>query len=176
MRFYFRVAHPTEDTTSRDSFSSVSNPQRFRSGSAVPATVDASSHSHTPEPTEGQYVDLIRYYNTVFVPRVEGFVKRIHPSHADHKEVSPSSSTSLTFSLHYNNHYFFQNSILCAMMPKVTLSTLSPRRMVGDQLAVIPMSASRYPNRLTPNSSVQNTPSHRTIQLVRAARNTPPAY
>uniref|UniRef100_A0A1I7S1U2 Uncharacterized protein n=1 Tax=Bursaphelenchus xylophilus TaxID=6326 RepID=A0A1I7S1U2_BURXY len=37
--------------------------------------------------------------------------------------------------------FCFQNQVAIRNLPKVTATTLSPRRMIGEQLTVIPMSA-----------------------------------
>ncbi|CAD5207398.1 unnamed protein product [Bursaphelenchus okinawaensis] len=98
-----------------------------------------SSSSQTPEPQEYHHVDLIKYYNTVFIPKVEDFVKKMQP---ETKE----------------------NQIEVSAMPKVVCTTLSPRRMISEQLAVIPMSAfSQNPRR---QFAVQTVPQSIRTQAI----------
>jgi len=67
-----------DDGASRDSIVSTSG-GKLRSGSTVPAP-GHSSQPPTPEPSQAaDYVDLIKYYNRVFVGRVEDFVRRMSP-------------------------------------------------------------------------------------------------
>ncbi|KAI6220263.1 hypothetical protein M3Y95_01066400 [Aphelenchoides besseyi] len=116
----------SDDGASRDSVGSFSghNGQKLRSGSAVPQPGQASA-SMTPEPQAG-FIDLIKYYNRIFIPRIEDFAKKLHPTNSDSKE----------------------NIISIIPMPKIPCSTLSPRRMIGDQLSIVPMSAvSHVPRR-----------------------------
>ncbi|KAK6727756.1 hypothetical protein RB195_005440 [Necator americanus] len=79
----------SEEGSSRDS-TSVTDSQPLRSRSSVGASPGAS-HSEEgsacagkqlpttpePDPLTGQHVDLIVYYNKVFLPRVEEFMKKI---------------------------------------------------------------------------------------------------
>src|SRR5690606_24633316 len=75
----------SDDGASRDSVSSTSG-GKLRSGSALP-TPDTASAPPTPEPHNQDYADLIKYYNRVFVARIEDFMKRFNPSNLDSKEV-----------------------------------------------------------------------------------------
>ncbi|KAL7080643.1 hypothetical protein ACQ4LE_000642 [Meloidogyne hapla] len=62
--------------------------------------------------------DLIRFYNKIFVPIVEDFVKKLYPSGPESKEnVFPLTS-----------------------MPKTSVNPLSPRKVIGDRINVIPLS------------------------------------
>ena len=116
----------------------------------VPAECNSDSNSNS-EPSE--YTDLIKYYNRIFVPRVEDFVKKLHPPNSDSKEVRGGSGTqnrqtlgSLAFDL--------QNIVPILPMPRMMSTTLSPRRMVGSQLCVMPMSAVTHaPRRVVATSS-----------------------
>lgn len=77
----------SDDGASRDSVSSVTG-GKLRSNSALP-TPDTASAPPTPEPHNLDYADLIKYYNRVFVGRMEDFVKRLNPNNnLDSKEVS----------------------------------------------------------------------------------------
>lgn len=75
----------SDDGASRDSITSVSG-GKFRSNSVLPPPGTASAPP-TPEPHNLDYNDLIKYYNRVFVGRVEEFVKKLNPSNVDSKEV-----------------------------------------------------------------------------------------
>lgn len=73
-----------DDGASRDSIGSFSGQgTKLRSGSTVPQ----ASAPPTPDPQQFDYVDLIKYYNRIFVIRVEDFVKKLHPTNTDSKEV-----------------------------------------------------------------------------------------
>lgn len=77
----------SDDGASRDSITSISG-GKFRSNSVLPPPGMASAPP-TPEPHNLDYSDLIKYYNRVFVARVEEFVKKLNPSNiGDSKEVS----------------------------------------------------------------------------------------
>ncbi|KAI1719520.1 retinoblastoma-associated protein A domain-containing protein [Ditylenchus destructor] len=110
----------TDDSASRDSVSSVSQGghKGLRSSSALPAP-DMASAPPTPEPHNLDYADLIRYYNRAFVPKVEDFVKRLTPSNTESKENIP----------------------LLIPMPKIHCNSLSPRRLVNEQINVMPLSS-----------------------------------
>lgn len=90
MSFFSASAHANllnaDDGASRDSIGSFSGQgaNKLRSGSAVPQQASAPQ---TPEPQQVDYIDLIKYYNRVFVPRIEDFVKKLHPTNTDSKEV-----------------------------------------------------------------------------------------
>ena len=75
----------SDDNASRDSVGSNSG-GRFRSGSALPVPGTGSAPP-TPEPQNLDYSDIIRYYNRVFVSRVEYFLKRLQPGLVDLNEV-----------------------------------------------------------------------------------------
>ncbi|ETN70064.1 Retinoblastoma-associated protein B domain protein [Necator americanus] len=79
----------SEEGSSRDS-TSVTDSQPLRSRSSVGASPGASHFEESsacagkqlpttpePDPLTGQHVDLIVYYNKVFLPRVEEFMKKI---------------------------------------------------------------------------------------------------
>jgi hypothetical protein len=73
-----------DDNASRDSVGSFSGQgTKLRSGSAIPQ----ASAPQTPDPQQLDYIDLIKYYNRIFVHRVEDFVKKLHPTNSDSKEV-----------------------------------------------------------------------------------------
>lgn len=76
----------SDDSASRDSVSSVSG-GKLRSSSALP-TPDTASAPPTPEPHNHDYADLIKYYNRIFVARIEEFMKKFSPSNVDSKEVN----------------------------------------------------------------------------------------
>lgn len=74
---------PSEDGNSRDS---TSNPVKLRCGSAIPTSINSVPGqfriifiyifaSGTPEPQSCEKMDLIMYYNKVFLPRLEDTVK-----------------------------------------------------------------------------------------------------
>lgn len=74
----------SDDGASRDSITSITG-GKLRSNSALP-TPDAASAPPTPEPLTQDYADLIKYYNRVFVSRVEEFMKQFN-ANIDSKEV-----------------------------------------------------------------------------------------
>ncbi|VDK30217.1 unnamed protein product [Anisakis simplex] len=77
----------SDDNASRDSIGSNSGGAgRLRSGSTLPIP-GMGSAPPTPEPQNVDYTDLIKYYNRVFVSRVEYFVKKLQPGLVDLKEV-----------------------------------------------------------------------------------------
>lgn len=59
---------------------------KLRSGSTLPAP-DLTSAPPTPEPHNADYTDLIKYYNRVFICRIEEFAKKLQPGN-EGKEVS----------------------------------------------------------------------------------------
>ncbi|KAI6241130.1 hypothetical protein M3Y99_00385500 [Aphelenchoides fujianensis] len=129
----------SDDTASRDSVGSFGGQsgEKLRSGSAVPQAARTSA-PQTPEP-QTDFIDLIKYYNRVFVPRVEDFVKKLHPTNGDSKE----------------------NITSIISMPKIPCTTLSPRRMVNEQLSIVPMSSvTHVPRRAggPPNVAVKQEP------------------
>jgi hypothetical protein len=78
----------TDDTASRDSQQSTSGGQ-YRSRSALPVPDMASNPSAppTPDPCSSQdFADLIKYYNRVFVARVEEYVRLLSPTDPGAKE------------------------------------------------------------------------------------------
>lgn len=81
----------SDDNTSRDSVGSNSC-GKFRSQSTLPVPGNTSNASSTPEPQNHDYEDLIKYYNRIFVNRVEYFVKKLQPGLLDNKEVCCSFS------------------------------------------------------------------------------------
>ncbi|MFH4975910.1 hypothetical protein AB6A40_002619 [Gnathostoma spinigerum] len=107
----------SDDNASRDSIGSCSG-GKLRSGSALPVP-GMGSAPPTPEPQNLDYTDLIKYYNRVFVSRVEYFAKKLQPSLIDLKE----------------------NGISLLSMPLVRCHTLSPRRLIADHVSVLPMSS-----------------------------------
>lgn len=72
----------------------------MRSNSALP-TPDTASAPQTPEPHIQEYADLIKYYNRIFVARVEDFMKQFN-SNNDSKEVK---KIVLYFSFNYYRIY-----------------------------------------------------------------------
>uniref|UniRef100_A0A915MYU3 Uncharacterized protein n=1 Tax=Meloidogyne javanica TaxID=6303 RepID=A0A915MYU3_MELJA len=71
---------------------------------------------NSPEQTERE--DLIRFYNKIFVPIVEDYVKKLYPSGPESKE----------------------NVFPLISMPKTLVNPLSPRKVIGDRINVIPLS------------------------------------
>uniref|UniRef100_A0A915D7Z7 Retinoblastoma-associated protein B-box domain-containing protein n=1 Tax=Ditylenchus dipsaci TaxID=166011 RepID=A0A915D7Z7_9BILA len=113
------TVHLSDDGASRDSVSSVGvGGNKLRSSSALPAP-DMASAPPTPEPHNLDYADLIKYYNRVFVAKVEDFVKQFNPTNSESKE----------------------NNAMLLPMPKVYCNSLSPRRLVNDQINVLPISS-----------------------------------
>uniref|UniRef100_A0A0N5AMP1 Retinoblastoma-like protein 1 n=1 Tax=Syphacia muris TaxID=451379 RepID=A0A0N5AMP1_9BILA len=118
-----RNASPTtvsDDNASRDSVGSNSG-GKFRSGSALPVPGTGSAPP-TPEPQNLDYSDIIRYYNQVFVSRVEYFLKKLQPGPTD-----------------------IENGVNLLPMPSVQYRTLSPRRSITDRVCVHPMPSSAFP-------------------------------
>uniref|UniRef100_A0A915AVX8 Retinoblastoma-like protein 1 n=1 Tax=Parascaris univalens TaxID=6257 RepID=A0A915AVX8_PARUN len=105
----------SDDNASRDSVGSNSG-GKLRSGSTLPIP-GMGSAPPTPEPQNVDYTDLIKYYNRVFVSRVEYFVKKLQPGLIDLKE----------------------SGINVLTMPSVRCHTLSPRRTVAEHVSVLPM-------------------------------------
>lgn len=74
-----------------------------------------SSAPPTPEPQNFDYTDLIRYYNRVFVGRVEDFVKKLDPSVND-------------------------ANVMLLPMPAIKAHPLSPcKRVLGENVNLVPM-------------------------------------
>ncbi|CAK5083369.1 unnamed protein product [Meloidogyne enterolobii] len=67
---------------------------------------------------ETEREDLIRFYNKIFVPIVEDYVKKLYPSGPESKE----------------------NVFPLISMPKTLVNPLSPRKVIGDRINVIPLS------------------------------------
>lgn len=78
----------SDDGASRDSTASTTAAPagKLRSGSTLPVP-GLGSAPPTPEPKEQDFADLIKYYNRVFISRVEDFVKKLQPPPGDSKEV-----------------------------------------------------------------------------------------
>ncbi|VDK30270.1 unnamed protein product [Gongylonema pulchrum] len=98
-----------EDSASRDSAGSVPS-DKSRPGSAPRATTPNSETENV------EYTDLIKYYNRVFIARVETFVKKLQPGLAE-------------------------NGISLLSIPTVQCNRLSPQRNVNDHVTVSPMPA-----------------------------------
>ncbi|KHN83919.1 Retinoblastoma-like protein 2 [Toxocara canis] len=105
----------SDDNASRDSVGSNSG-GKLRSGSTLPIP-GMGSAPPTPEPQNVDYTDLIKYYNRMFVSRVEYFVKKLQPGLIDLKE----------------------SGISLLAMPTVRCHTLSPRRTIAEHVSVLPM-------------------------------------
>nr|CAD2174071.1 unnamed protein product [Meloidogyne enterolobii] len=78
--------------------------------------MDLIDKKEDPEQTERE--DLIRFYNKIFVPIVEDYVKKLYPSGPESKE----------------------NVFPLISMPKTLVNPLSPRKVIGDRINVIPLS------------------------------------
>ena len=93
----------SDDGASRDSTTSATaapTTGKLRSGSTLPVP-GLGSAPPTPEPKEHDYADLIKYYNRVFVSRVEDFVKKLQPPPGDSKEVLLASEGRDVFSTRF---------------------------------------------------------------------------
>lgn len=66
-----------DDGASHDSVDSASG-DKFRSESSVSGMV-AGSGTATPEQQNLEYIDLIKYYNHIFIARVKAFVQKLQP-------------------------------------------------------------------------------------------------
>jgi hypothetical protein len=99
-----------DDGASRDSLPASGGGGKLRSGSTLPVP-GMSSAPPTPEPKEHDYADLIRYYNRVFVSRVEEFVKKLQPVSGDAKEVRVFEKIDLflfrTRQFHYRQYQMY---------------------------------------------------------------------
>uniref|UniRef100_A0A8L7SZ97 BMA-LIN-35, isoform f n=3 Tax=Brugia TaxID=6278 RepID=A0A8L7SZ97_BRUMA len=104
-----------DDGASHDSVGSASG-DKFRSESSVSGAVTGSGTA-TPEHQNVEYIDLIKYYNHIFIAHVKSFVQKLQPGIAE-------SGVSLL------------------SIPVVHCNRLSPQRSVSDRITVTPMPTS----------------------------------
>lgn len=70
-----------DDGASHDSVGSASG-DKFQSDSSASGTV-TNSGTATPEHQNVEYIDLIKYYNHIFIARVKSFVQKLQPGFAE---------------------------------------------------------------------------------------------
>ncbi|CAG9533583.1 unnamed protein product [Cercopithifilaria johnstoni] len=104
-----------DDGASHDSVGSASG-DKFRSESSVSGVVTGSGTA-TPEHQNVEYIDLIKYYNHVFIARVKSFVQKLQPG-------------------------FTESGVSLLSIPVVQCNRLSPQRSVSDRITVTPMPSS----------------------------------
>ncbi|VBB28062.1 unnamed protein product [Acanthocheilonema viteae] len=104
-----------DDGASHDSVGSASG-DKFRSESSVSGVVTGSGTA-TPEHQNVEYIDLIKYYNHIFIARVKSFVQKLQPG-------------------------FTENGVSLLSIPVVQCNRLSPQRSVSDRITVTPMPSS----------------------------------
>ncbi|VDN06626.1 unnamed protein product [Thelazia callipaeda] len=104
-----------DDNASHDSAGSGSS-EVVRSQSRESDTAAAIGEA-IPEQRQVEYIDLIKYYNSIFITRMESFVKKLQVG------VSESGISLLS-------------------IPSVQCNRLSPQRCVSDRVTVTPMPSS----------------------------------
>ncbi|EJD73805.1 retinoblastoma-associated protein A domain-containing protein [Loa loa] len=104
-----------DDGASHDSVGSASD-EKFRSESSVSGAVTGSGAA-TPEHQNVEYIDLIKYYNQIFISRVKSFVQKLQPG-------------------------FAESGVSLLSIPMVQCNRLSPQRSVSDRITVTPMPSS----------------------------------
>ncbi|VDK80616.1 unnamed protein product [Litomosoides sigmodontis] len=104
-----------DDSVSHDSVGSASG-DKFRSESSVSGVIMGSGRA-TPEHQNVEYIDLIKYYNHVFIARVKSFVQKLQPG-------------------------FTEGGVSLLSIPVVQCNRLSPQRSVSDRITVTPMPSS----------------------------------